>query len=81
MVARLERQRKQIAAVELTGKINGAVGNYNAHLVAYPDLDWAAFAQRFVESLGLVFNPTPHRSSRTTMWPKSAMPAVASIPS
>ncbi|RBK94052.1 adenylosuccinate lyase, partial [Xanthomonas oryzae pv. oryzae] len=57
VVARLERQRKQIAAVELTGKINGAVGNYNAHLVAYPDLDWAAFAQRFVESLGLVFNP------------------------
>ncbi|MCF5987600.1 adenylosuccinate lyase, partial [Xanthomonas perforans] len=57
VVARLERQRKQIAAVELTGKINGAVGNYNAHLVSYPDLDWAAFAQRFVESLGLVFNP------------------------
>ncbi|WOB28057.1 MULTISPECIES: adenylosuccinate lyase [Xanthomonas] len=57
VVARLERQRKQIAAVELTGKINGAVGNYNAHLVSYPQLDWAAFAQRFVESLGLVFNP------------------------
>ncbi|UXA69562.1 adenylosuccinate lyase [Xanthomonas prunicola] len=57
VVARLERQRKQIAAVELTGKINGAVGNYNAHLMAYPDLDWADFAQRFVESLGLVFNP------------------------
>ncbi|AUI91037.1 adenylosuccinate lyase [Xanthomonas oryzae pv. oryzae] len=57
VVARLERQRKQIAAVELTGKINGAVGNYNAHLISYPDLDWAAFAQRFVESLGLVFNP------------------------
>ncbi|MGV7194551.1 adenylosuccinate lyase [Xanthomonas axonopodis] len=57
VVARLERQRKQIAAVELTGKINGAVGNYNAHLVSYPQLDWADFAQRFVESLGLVFNP------------------------
>ncbi|KQR18164.1 MULTISPECIES: adenylosuccinate lyase [Xanthomonas] len=57
VVARLERQRKQIAAVDLTGKINGAVGNYNAHLVSYPQLDWAAFAQRFVESLGLVFNP------------------------
>ncbi|MBB3779309.1 adenylosuccinate lyase [Xanthomonas campestris] len=57
VVARLERQRKQIAAVELTGKINGAVGNYNAHMVSYPELDWAAFAQRFVESLGLVFNP------------------------
>ena len=57
VVARLERQRRQIAAVELTGKINGAVGNYNAHAAAYPDVDWPAFAQRFVESLGLVFNP------------------------
>ncbi|HWU71396.1 MAG TPA: adenylosuccinate lyase, partial [Pseudoxanthomonas sp.] len=57
VVARLERQRKQIAAVELTGKINGAVGNYNAHVVSYPDVDWPAFARRFVESLGLVFNP------------------------
>lgn len=57
VVARLERQRRQIAAVELTGKINGAVGNYNAHAVAYPNVDWPAFAKRFVESLGLVFNP------------------------
>ena len=57
VVARLERQRAQIAAVELTGKINGAVGNYNAHLASYPDVDWPAFAQRFVEGLGLVFNP------------------------
>ncbi|AOA72809.1 adenylosuccinate lyase [Stenotrophomonas rhizophila] len=57
VVARLERQRRQIAAVELTGKINGAVGNYNAHAIAYPDVDWPAFAKRFVESLGLVFNP------------------------
>lgn len=57
VVARLERQRRQIAAVELTGKINGAVGNYNAHVIAYPDVDWPAFAQRFVEGLGLVFNP------------------------
>jgi len=57
VVARLERQRRQIAAVELTGKINGAVGNYNAHVVAYPDVDWPAFAQKFVEGLGLVFNP------------------------
>ncbi len=56
VVARLDRQRRQLAQVEMLGKINGAVGNYNAHLVAYPDLDWAAFAQRFVESLGLVFN-------------------------
>lgn len=57
VVARLERQRRQIAAVELTGKINGAVGNYNAHQVSYPDVDWPAFARRFVEGLGLVFNP------------------------
>ena len=57
VVARLQRQRRQIAAVELTGKINGAVGNYNAHVVAYPEVDWPAFAQRFVESLGVIFNP------------------------
>ncbi len=57
VVARLRRQRAQIAAVELTGKINGAVGNYNAHLAAYPRVDWPAFSQRFVEGLGIVFNP------------------------
>jgi len=57
VVARLERQRRQIAQVELSGKINGAVGNYNAHVIAYPDVDWPAFAERFVTSLGLVFNP------------------------
>jgi adenylosuccinate lyase len=57
VVARIERQRCQIAAVELSGKINGAVGNYNAHVVSYPDVDWPAFARGFVESLGLVFNP------------------------
>ncbi|TVT77764.1 MAG: adenylosuccinate lyase [Denitromonas halophila] len=54
---RLKRARKQIAEVEMTAKFNGAVGNYNAHLSAYPDFDWAAFNQRFVESLGLSFNP------------------------
>jgi len=53
---RLRRARRSIAAVSLTGKINGAVGNYNAHVVAYPDFDWEAFAARFVESLGLEFN-------------------------
>lgn len=57
VVARLERQIRQIAGVELTAKINGAVGNYNAHVVSYPDVDWPAFAQRFVQGLGLVFNP------------------------
>ena len=57
VLARIDRQRKQLANVELLGKINGAVGNYNAHVVAYPDVDWPAFAKRFVESLGLTFNP------------------------
>ena len=57
VVARLERQRGQIAAVEITGKINGAVGNYNAHVASYPDIDWPAFARAFVEDLGLAFNP------------------------
>ncbi len=57
VVYRLQRQRKQIAEVELLGKINGAVGNYNAHLSAYPKLDWEKFAKDFVESLGLTWNP------------------------
>ena len=55
---RLQRQRAQLAAVPLLGKINGAVGNYNAHLSAYPDLDWEDFARRFVsDDLGLDWNP------------------------
>ena len=56
VVARLERQRKQLVAVEVSGKINGAVGNYNAHVITYPEVDWQAFSQRFVESLGLDYN-------------------------
>jgi len=54
---RLQRQRKQFAAVPVMGKINGAVGNYNAHLVSYPDVDWQQTAENFVHSLGLEFNP------------------------
>jgi len=54
---RLARARAAIAGVRLRGKINGAVGNYNAHLAAYPDYDWERFARRLVESLGLEFNP------------------------
>lgn len=54
---RVKRQRSQIEQVEILGKINGAVGNYNAHLSAYPDIDWQLFAQEFVESLGLQWNP------------------------
>ena len=57
VVYRLERQLKQLKANEILGKINGAVGNYNAHLSAYPKIDWENFAQNFVESLGLTWNP------------------------
>ncbi len=58
VVARLQRQLVQIERVELLGKINGAVGNYNAHLSAYPELDWQQTAQQFVEQqLGLNWNP------------------------
>ena len=57
VVARLERQKAQISDVPLLGKINGAVGNYNAHLSAYPEIDWPLFARNFVESLGLEWNP------------------------
>src|SRR5579875_1352435 len=53
VVARLQRQRAQLAATEIPGKINGAVGNFNAHAIAYPEVDWRAFSKRFVESLGL----------------------------
>jgi len=58
VVARLLRQRDQVAGVKIFGKINGAVGNYNAHLAAYPEVDWAANARTFVEGLGLEWNPT-----------------------
>ncbi len=56
VVARLQRAREGMARVAMPGKINGAVGNYNAHLAAYPGFDWEAFSRRFVESLGLEFN-------------------------
>jgi adenylosuccinate lyase len=55
--ARLQRQYQQLANVELLGKINGAVGNYNAHLAAYPNIDWQANAQSFVQGLGINWNP------------------------
>jgi len=57
VAARLKRQLKQIENVEFLGKINGAVGNYNAHLSAYPDVDWQAHSEAFVTSLGLTWNP------------------------
>ena len=57
VVYRLKRQKIQLEQGDILGKINGAVGNFNAHLAAYPDFDWEAFAKRFVESLGLTYNP------------------------
>lgn len=57
VVARLERAQQQFAAVEIRGKFNGAVGNYNACVVAYPDADWRAISDRFIESLGVLPNP------------------------
>jgi adenylosuccinate lyase len=57
VVYRLQRQQKQLINNEILGKINGAVGNFNAHLSAYPSFDWESFAKTFVESLGLVYNP------------------------
>lgn len=57
VVARLQRQREVFATLPMPGKINGAVGNYNAHVSAYPDVDWPAFSQRFVRSLGLDWQP------------------------
>lgn len=56
VVYRLKRQREQIAGIEMLGKINGAVGNYNAHIIAYPDVDWPQFAEDFVTGLGLDWN-------------------------
>ena len=57
VAARLHRQREQYAAIPVLGKINGAVGNYNAHRVAYPDIDWPVFSKQFIGELGLEFNP------------------------
>ncbi|MGD8690809.1 MAG: adenylosuccinate lyase, partial [Gammaproteobacteria bacterium] len=57
VVFRLRRKRANLVATELLGKINGAVGNFNAHVVAYPDVDWQSLARRFVQGLGLVWNP------------------------
>ena len=56
VVVRIERQFRQIEAQPLLGKINGAVGNFNAHVVAYPEVDWPALSRAFVESLGLAWN-------------------------
>jgi len=57
VVARLERQIEQVNSVSILGKINGATGNYNAHVIAYPEVNWESFSKDFVESLGLTWNP------------------------
>ena len=57
VVYRLQKQRKLVADVEILGKANGAVGNYNAHLSAYPEINWEGFSKKFIESLGIAFNP------------------------
>ena len=57
VVARLDRAYQRIATVQVLAKMNGAVGNYNAHLSAYPQVDWAAFSRKVIESIGLTFNP------------------------
>ncbi len=57
VVHRLRRQRRRFADVAILGKINGAVGNFNAHLATYPEVDWLALSRRFVEGLGLHWNP------------------------
>jgi len=57
VAARLKRQREQFSAIPMLGKMNGAVGNYNAHVVAYPDIDWPALSSQFISDLGLQVNP------------------------
>jgi adenylosuccinate lyase len=57
VVHRLRKQRNDVADVAILGKINGAVGNYNAHIAAYPEINWPAFARQFIESLGIEMNP------------------------
>jgi len=57
VVHRLQQQQSKVADVRILGKINGAVGNYNAHLIAYPEIDWLTFTQDFIVSLGLSWNP------------------------
>jgi adenylosuccinate lyase len=54
---RLSRERRDMSQIEIMGKFAGAVGNYNAHIVAYPDVNWPQIADEFVKSLGLSFNP------------------------
>ena len=77
-VYRLQQQLAQLRACPISAKFGGATGNYNAHHVAYPEHDWAAFGDRFVsERLGLTANASPHRLVTTTTWPQCSMPCAA----
>ena len=78
VVARLERQVNHLTTVEYLGKINGAVGNYNAHMSAYPEMDWQAGAKQFVEGLASLLIPTPPRLNPTTTSPSCLTPLLAS---
>ena len=70
MAHRLKRARTRLAEVELLVKVDGATGNFNAHVAAAPEVDWPRFARRLFESLGVAYNPLTIRSSRTTRSPK-----------
>lgn len=78
---RMERQYRQLEQVEILGKINGAVGNYNAHIAAYPEVDWHQFSEEFVTSLGISGTRTPPKLSRTTTSPSCLTALRASTPS
>jgi adenylosuccinate lyase len=69
VVARLDRQLLQLERSPILGKINGAVGNYNAHVVTYPEVDWPALSARMIRGSALNPTPSPRRSSRTTFSP------------
>ena len=74
VAARLQTQRAGLARVGILGKMNGAVGNFNAHVAALPQVDWPRFSRAFVESLGSRSRtPIPRRSSRTIGSPSTAM--------
>ena len=77
---RIRRQLEQIERVEILGKINGAVGNYNAHLSAYPNIDWQALAREFVESLGVITSYSIHYTKLYERWRSRAF-ATPMLPS
>jgi adenylosuccinate lyase len=82
VVARLQRAIQRIADVEILAKMNGAVGNYNAHLSAYPGFDWPAFSKEVIEQrLGLTFNPYTIQIEPHATWPSCSTPSRAPTPS